>query len=329
MSRIETPQGLVTQTSLISRRRFIGSTLGVGTALAFSPGFLALAQNASIITRPIPKTGQMVPAIGLGSSATFAAVARSEDVSAIRSVLSRMYELGGRVFDTAPGYGASEEVAGRIAQDLGIHEQLFWATKLNVARSGPADPAAAREQVETSFHRIGKPVIDLIQVHNMGDPDVQLPILDEYKQEGRIRYTGITTTFPGQYEHLIEIMRTRELDFIGIDYAVDNRDVEDVILPLAQERGIAVLVYAPFGRTRLWARVGDRPVPDYAHEFDAHTWGQFFLKFVLSHPAVTAATPATSRPVNMEDNIGGMLGRLPDEAMRRRMIATVEALPSA
>jgi len=328
MSKTVTTQGPIDQQPLMTRRRFMGTTLGAA-ALTLSPAFLAFAQTANIIMRPIPKSGQMIPAIGLGSSATFAAVARSEDVTALSSVLSRMSELGGRIFDTAPSYGASEEVAGRIAQELGIHEQLFWATKLNVARDGPADPAAARAQLETSYQRIGKPVIDLIQVHNMGDPAVQLPILREYKEQGRMRYMGITTTFPAQYQSLIDVMRTEELDFIGIDYAVDNRTVEEVILPLAQERGIAVLVYAPFGRTRLWARVGDRPVPDYAHEFDAHTWGQFFLKFVLSHPAVTAATPATSRPANMEDNIGGMLGRLPDEAMRRRMIATVEALPSA
>ncbi len=314
----------------INRRSFMAASLGAGAALTLSPGFLAFAQNAELITKPIPSTGQMLPAIGLGSSATFAQVARSEDVSALRSVLGRMHELGGRIFDTAPGYGASEEVAGRIAQDLGIHESLFWATKLNVARDVPAaDPVRAREQVETSFQRIGKPVIDLINVHNMGDPDTQLGILREYKEEGRIKYLGITTTFPNQYDHLIEVMQTHELDFIGIDYAVDNLDVEEVILPLAQERGIAVLVYAPFGRTRLWARVGDRPVPEYAHEFDAHSWAQFFLKFVISHPAVTAATPATSRPVNMQDNIGGMMGRLPDEAMRQRMIETVNALPSA
>jgi aryl-alcohol dehydrogenase-like predicted oxidoreductase len=313
----------------LNRRQFLAASLGTGAALTFTPGFLALAQNSNLITRPVPSTGQMLPAIGLGSSATFAQVARSEDVSALRAVLSRMHELGGRIFDTAPSYGASEEVAGQIAQDLGINDSLFWATKLNVARGVPeADPIAAREQVETSFQRIGKPVIDLINVHNMGDPDTQLGILREYKEEGRIRYLGITTTFPNQYDHLIEVMQTHELDFIGIDYAVDNLDVEEVILPLAQDRGIGVLVYAPFGRTRLWARVGDRPVPDYAHEFDAHTWAQFFLKFVISHPAVTAATPATSRPVNMEDNIGGMLGRLPDQAMRQRMIETVNALPS-
>lgn len=312
-----------------SRRKFLGATLGAGAALTFTPSFLALAQNASLITRPIPSSGEQLPAIGLGSSATFAEVARSEDYSAIRDVFSTMHELGSRVFDTAPSYGASEEVSGRVAQELGIHESLFWATKLNVAPrgGGPADEAAARQQVETSFERIGRDVIDLIQVHNMGDPDVQLPILREYKEEGRIRYMGITTTFPDQYDHLVRVMNEWDLDFIGIDYAVDNRDVEEVILPLARDRGIGVLVYAPFGRTRLWNRVGDRPVPDYAHEFDAHTWGQFFLKFVLSHPAVTAATPATSRPANMEDNIGAMLGGLPDEAMRRRMIETVDGLP--
>ena len=314
---------------VLSRRKFLGTSLGAGAALTLSPSFLALAQNASPIMRPIPSSGQMLPAIGLGSSATFAQVARSEDISAVRDVLQRMHSLGGRVFDTAPSYGASEEVAGQIAQELGINDSLFWATKVNVAGrdGGSADPQAAREQIETSFERIAKPVIDLIQVHNMGDPDTQLGILREYKEAGRIRYMCITTTFPGQYDHLIEVMRSQPLDFIGIDYAVDNRDVEETILPLAQERGIGVLVYAPFGRTRLWSRVGDRPVPEYASEFDASTWGQFFLKFVLSHPVVTAATPSTSRPGNMEDNIGAMLGRLPDEAMRRRMIATVDELP--
>ncbi|MDO8910062.1 MAG: aldo/keto reductase [Pseudohongiella sp.] len=316
---------------VLSRRHFIGASLGAGAALAFNPGFLAFAQEAALITRAIPSTGELIPAVGLGSSATFAQVARSEDISALQSVFARMAELGGRVFDTAPSYGASEEVAGQIVQGLGLQETLFWATKLNVAGRGgsPADPAAARAQLETSFQRIGKPVIDLIQVHNMGDPAVQLPLLRELKEQGRIRYVGITTTFEEQYDSLIQVMRNEPLDFIGIDYAVDNRDVEEVILPLAMERGIAVLNYAPFGRTRLWARVGDRPVPDYAHEFDAHTWGQFFLKFVLGHPAITAVTPATSRPGNMEDNIGGMLGRLPDAAMRQRMIATVEALPAA
>jgi len=316
-----------------NRREWLGLTLGAGAALSLPLQRLEamLAQGArTMITRAIPSSGERIPAIGLGSSATFSQVARSEDVSALKGVLSKMVELGGRVFDTAPGYGASETVAGGIVKELGLADKIFWATKLNVARGGAtADPAAAKAQVEASFTRVGKPVIDLIQVHNMGDPPTQLGILREYKQAKRIRYLGITTTSEREYEHLLRVMNSEQLDFIGIDYAVDNREVEATILPTARDRGIAVLCYAPFGRTRLWARVGDRPVPDYAKEFGANTWAQFFLKFVIGHPVITAATPATSRPTNMEDNIGAMMGALPDEAMRRRMVATVEALPQA
>ncbi len=317
----------------LNRRKFLQNSLYSGAALSLNPALVNQLQAAQseLIMGTIPSTGEQIPAVGLGSSATFARVARSEDIEALRGVLSTLSDMGGRVFDTAPGYGASEEVSGQIAQELGIAENLFWATKLNVAGrgGGSADPARARQQVENSFRYIGKPVIDLIQVHNMGDPGVQLPILREYKEEGRIRYLGITTTFPDQYPSLIEVMQNEELDFIGVDYAVDNRRVEQDILPLAMDRGIAVLCYLPFGRSRLWSRVSGQDLPDYAQEFDATTWAQFFLKFIISHPAITAATPSTSRPRNMADNIGGMTGRLPDEAMRRRMIATVDALPSA
>jgi len=319
---------------MLTRRDWLRTTAGAGAALALDPGILrALATRLStqnIITRAIPSTGELLPIVGLGSSATFAQVARDEDFAAIRGVLQALVDGGGTVFDTAPGYGASEQVAGQVARDLGLHDRLFWATKLNVAgRGGSADPAAARAQLENSFTRIGKSPIDLIQVHNVGDPPTQLGLLREFKEEGRIRYMGITTTFENQYDDLISVMRNEPLDFIGTDYAVDNRFAEETILPLAADRGIAVLVYAPFGRTRLWARVGDRPVPEWATEFDAHSWAQFFLKFVASHPAVTAITPATSQPQNMADNIGGALGQLPDQAMRRRMIDLVESLPQA
>ncbi len=224
-----------------------------------------------------------------------------------------------------------EKVAGKIVNETGLAPKLFWATKLNVARrgGGPADPAAARAQLAESFARINKPVIDLIQVHNMGDPAVQLPILREAKAAGKLRYMGITTTFPEQYAHLIQVMRTEPLDFIGIDYAIDSREVEETILPLAQEKKIGVLAYAPFGRTRLFARVANRPLPDWAAEFDAQTWAQFFLKWILGHPAVTATTPATSRARNMLDNLGGGVGRVPDQAMRKRMADYIEALPQA
>ena len=313
---------------MTTRREWL-QMAGAAGLLAFNTrAVLAQAGKAGLITPAIPATGERLPIIGLGSSATFAQVARGEDVTALRAVLGRMVELGGTVFDTAPAYGASEEVAGRIAQELGIAKRLFWATKLNVARGADtADPAAARRQVETSFRRIGRPVIDLIQVHNMRDVRTQLPILREYKEKGRVRYIGVTTTFEGDYEALVQTMRKEPIDFIGTDYAIDERHAEKTILPLARDKGIAVLVYAPFGRTRLWARVKGRQVPDWAREFDAGSWAQFFLKYVASHPAVTAITPATSRPENMADNMGGAMGRLPDEAMRKRMIELVEALP--
>jgi aryl-alcohol dehydrogenase-like predicted oxidoreductase len=313
--------------STISRRDWLGLTFGTGAALAL--GGRDLFGQARMLTRAIPASGERLPVIGLGSSATFSQVARSEDVTALRDVLKTLLDNGGALFDTAPGYGASEEVAGRIVREQRWGDRVFWATKLNVARGGSADPAAARAQVEASFQRVGKAKIDLIQVHNLGDPKVQLPILREFKQQGRVKYVGITTTFDNQYDELVRIIQTEPLDFVGVDYAIDGREVEQRILPLARDRGMAVLAYAPFGRTRLFRRVGDRPLPDWAAEFDARTWAQFFLKWVIGHPAITATTPATSQPKNMLDNIGGGIGRVPDEAMRKRMVAFIDALPPA
>lgn len=318
---------------MMTRREYLKLSLAAGTALAFAPGLLLAnpVRRGEILTRAIPSSGQRIPVIGLGSSATFAEAARSEEVDALREVFSAMLEHGGTVFDTAPGYGVSESVAGRIATDLGLTERIFWASKLNVAQ-GPgasADPRAARAQLQTSLERIGKDPVDLIQVHSLGDIPTQLPILKEAKQAGKLRYIGATTTSEGQYDQLIELMRRERLDFIGIDYAVDNREVEQQILPLAQERGTAVMVYMPFGRTRLWNRVRGRELPGWAAEFGAQTWAQFFLKFALSHPAVTVVTPATSRAANMVDNMGAAYGELPDDAMRARMVAYVDALPAA
>jgi aryl-alcohol dehydrogenase-like predicted oxidoreductase len=318
---------------MVTRREWLGISLTAGAALALDPRRLAAFSNPQmqLLTRAIPSTGERLPLVGLGSSATFAQVARSEDVSALREVLGTMVQQGGRVFDTAPSYGASEQVAGDIAKELGITDRIFWATKVNVAQ-GPgatADPERARQQIEASLNRLGKRPLDLIQVHNMADLPTQLGILKEMKGAGRIRYIGVTTTNKAQYETLERVMRSEPLDFIGIDYAVDNRDVEETILPLAQERGIGVMVYMPFGRTRLWSRIGERPLPDWAQEFDAGSWAQFMIKYVASHPAVTVVTPATSQPRNMVDNLGAATGRLPDEAMRRRMAQYADALPAA
>jgi aryl-alcohol dehydrogenase-like predicted oxidoreductase len=312
----------------MKRREVLLGTAAAGGLLALDAR-LAVASESGLITRPIPGTGERLPIIGLGSSATFEQVADKADVAALRAVLKQMVDLGGTVFDTAPSYGAAEEVAGRIAQELGIAKRLFWATKLNVAGwgGGAADPAAARRQLETSFRLIGKTPIDLVQVHNLGDLRTQLPILRQYQEQGRIRYIGVTTTFASQYDALVQLMRREPLDFIGTDYAIDERHAENTILPTAAERGIAVLVYAPFGRTRLWQRVQGRQVPEWAREFDATSWAQFFIKYLAGHPAVTAITPATSRPANLADNMGAATGRLPDAAMRKRMVQLVEALP--
>jgi aryl-alcohol dehydrogenase-like predicted oxidoreductase len=258
-------------------------------------------------------------------------MARSDDASALREVLGTLMNNGGTVFDTAPSYGASEEVAGQFVRDLGMQDKIFWATKMNVAGrgGGAANPERARAQLADSFAYIGKDPIDLIQVHNLGDLATQLPILGELKEEGRVRYIGTTNTRPQRRGELADYMRNEELDFVGLDYAVDNRGAAENLLPLAQDRGIAVMVYAPFGRTRLWSRVSGVDLPEWAAEFGANSWGQFFLKYVLAHPAVTVVTPATSKPKNMLDNLGGAVGPLPDEAMRTRMAEFVDALPSA
>ncbi|MCA9737628.1 MAG: aldo/keto reductase [Gemmatimonadetes bacterium] len=316
---------------MVTRRDWLRITAAAGTALGLNPRWLDALQSQAPIRRRIPSTGEEIPVIGLGGANTFSQVAREQDFEAVRGVLAALIEGGGTLFDTAPSYGASEEVSGQVAAELGIADDIFWATKLNVVGrgGGSADPAEARAQVERSFERLRRPVIDLIQVHNMGDPPTQLGILKDLKAEGRIRYIGITTTSERQYDHLLEVMRSEPLDFIGIDYAVDNRVAEERILPLAQERNIGVLVYLPFGRSRMWARIGDRPLPDWAAEFDAHSWAQFMLKFVVAHPAVTVATPGTSDREHMLDNLGGGAGRLPTADHLRRMVQLVESLPSA
>jgi aryl-alcohol dehydrogenase-like predicted oxidoreductase len=317
---------------MLTRRKYLALTAQSCAALALVPSLLRAQEGGAPITKKIPKTGEAIPIVGLGSSATFSRAAGAggdAELEQLGSVLTTMVEHGGTVFDTAPGYGASEEVTGRLLTQLGLRDKVFWATKLNVAgRGASADPAAARAQVEASFDRLGREKIDLIQVHNVADMATQFPILEEIKGHGRVRYIGTTTTFKPQYEALEQLMRDEPFDFIGIDYAVDNVGAEERIFPLAQEKGIAVMVYMPFGRNRLWQRVEGHAVPDWAKEFGATTWAQFFLKFAASHPAVTVVTPATSKPHHMVDNLTAARGRLPDEAERRRMIDFIAALPS-
>lgn len=316
---------------MLTRRDYLKYSALAGAACTLPAGLLQALEAGDIIKRAIPKTGEELPIVGLGSSATFRTVAQSDDVSALQAVFETMLENGGTVFDTAPGYGGSEEVAGKIVQEMGAQGDCFWATKVNVAGrgGGSADSAAARAQIERSFSYVGKDPIDLIQVHNLGDVPTQMGILKEYKEEGRVRYIGITSTTGRRYPELAKVMRDEPVDFIGVDYAVDNRASAELILPLAQELGIAVLSYIPFGRTRLWSRVSGVDVPEWAQEFGADSWGKFFIKYAAANPAITCVTPATSKAHHMLDNIGAAFGDMPDAATRKRMENFVDALPSA
>ena len=317
---------------MLTRRDYLKNSALIAAASTLPAGLLRAFESGDLITRAIPKTGEKLPIVGLGSSATFRSVAQSDDVSALAAVIKTLLENGGTVFDTAPSYGASEEVSGQIAQDGGMTDDIFWATKVNVVSrgsSGGADAAAARAQVERSFDRIGKDPIDLIQVHNLADLPTQMGVIKELKEDGRIRYIGTTSTRASRYPDLEKAMHDYPIDFIGVDYAIDNRVSADRILPLAQELGIAVLIYVPFGRSRLFGRVSGMDVPDWAREFGADSWGRFFIKYIAAHPATTCVTPATSKAKHMLDNMGAAYGELPDKAALRKMEELVDALPSA
>lgn len=315
---------------MLTRREILKNTALLGAASALPAGLLQAFEAGELITRPVPKTGEELPIVGLGSSATFRSTAQTGNSTALQAVIEALVDNGGTVLDTAPSYGASEEMCGQIARDTGLTEKIFWATKVNVARrGGSADTEAARAQVQRSFDRLGKTPLDLIQVHNLADLPTQMPVIQELKEDGKIRYIGTTSTRASRYGDLEQAMRDFPLDFIGVDYAVDNRESAERILPLAQELGIAVLIYVPFGRTRLWSRVRGREVPEWAQEFGADSWGKFFIKFAAAHPASTCVTPATSKAKHMLDNIGAAYGELPDEAMQKRMIEFVAALPAA
>ena len=308
-------------------RRDLLSLGATSATLALAPGWLKADSVEPIIRRPVPSSGERLPVIGLGSSASFEQSANRGDLQTITAVFKAMLGHGATVFDTAPSYGSSEAAAGRVAKELEVTDKVFWATKTE-ALYGGENTASARAQVQESINKLGAKKLDLVQVHNLGSLATKLAMLKELKQQGQIRYLGVTTTFANQYSDLVACMRNERLDFIGIDYAIDDREVEKRVLPMAMERGTAVLGYEPFGRTSLFRRVAGSAVPDWAQEAGMRTWPQFFLKFVIGHPAMTVATPATSQPAHMLENLSAGIGALPDEAMRKRMIAWIDKLPN-
>ena len=293
-----------------------------GAAGLLLPHVPAAAQPARLLRKKIPSSGEEVPVIGLGTARRYEDAGSAEDAARRRETLARFAALGASVIDTAPVYGDAERVVGALLGELKLRDRLFLATK--VSTSGGRE--AGVQQIEGSFKRLGTPRIDLIAVHNLRGTEIHLATLRELKQAGRIRYVGITTSFDRQYADFEAVMRREKLDWIQVDYALDNREAGDRILPLAAARGMAVMVNLPFGRGRLFRAVQGKTLPLWAAEFDARTWPQFFLKYIVSHPAVTCAVPGMARPEYVEDNLGAARGMLPDAAQRRRMENLIDSI---
>jgi aryl-alcohol dehydrogenase-like predicted oxidoreductase len=300
----------------VGRRSFVAGavTAGLGALLGRR---LAAAEPSSttalpLITKAIPSSGERLPAIGIGTD-SFSESARE----AIRAELARMRELGGTVIDTAAAYGDSEALIGDALAHLGTRDRMFIATKL----VGGGFGVTGAESLARSLERLKTTHVDLLQVHNLNGVATLLPAMQQWKTEKKIRYIGVTTSRGSQHADLVATMRADPLDFIQVDYSIANREAAQTILPLALERKIAVLANLPFGRSSLFREAAGRPLPPWAADIDVASWAQFFLKYVISHPAVTCAIPGSTQLSHLIDNQAAGRGRLPDESMRRRMEA--------
>ena len=279
------------------------------------------AESSAMLTRAIPSSGEKLPVVGLGTWQAFDVDLTSDNRRQLGDVLSIFVKLGGRVIDTSPMYGRAEDVIGELTTALGIQDKIFLATK--VWTRGKENGI---KSMERSMALLRAKRIDLMQVHNLVDVQTQLATLREWKAQGRFRYLGVTHYEAGAFADVERIMRSEKLDFVQINYSLMEREAEERVLPLAQERGIAVIVNRPFGGGDLFYRTRLKPLPDWAVEFDCHSWAQFFLKWIVTNPAVTCAIPATNKPRHLEDNMQGGIGRLPDAKMRQRMVELASSL---
>lgn len=297
---------------MTQRRSFLQGLAGLGIALALGPGRADAARAP--LTRPIPSTGERIPLIGVGSWLTFDTGAGRGALERLQPVLQTFFDHGGRLIDSSPMYGTAERVIGELLARVNGRENLFSATKVWIYGQ-----ALGRRQMEASRSLWGVPRFDLMQIHNMLDWEGHLEVLREMKREGRIRYIGITTSHGRRHDELLQAMQKTDFDFVQFTYGLHDRDAESRLLPLAAERRMAVIANRPFDGGALFGRVQGKPLPDWAAGIDCANWAQLFLKFVVSHPAVTCAIPATSNPAHMLENMGANFGRLPDAALRRRM----------
>lgn len=318
----------------ISRRHAIRVGLAAGAGILTTSRLPLHAAHPAwsqqpLVTRAIPSTGEELPVVGLGTNRF--STEDPERIAVLREVLRTLSDQGAKVVDTARGYGRAEEVIGGAVKEIGNRDRLFIATKYSVrgGRGGEAVEAPdPRAGLDEAFTRLQMKTIDLMMVHNLGGTDTLMPVMMEMKQEGLFRYVGASTSSDRQYEDMIAAMKAQPFDFIQVDYSVGNRNAAEQILPLAADRGIAVLVNVPFGGRRgsVFNAVGDRPLPEWAAEIDCNSWAQVFLKYVVSHPAVTVAIPGTTNPEHLIDNVGASRGVLPNAAMRKRIEEFFEAL---
>ena len=314
---------------LFTRREALAMTAGLGAAaLGLAPAGAAAATAKPLLTRPIPRTGEQLAVVGLGTAIIFDIAGDAPRIAERRAVIETLLAGGARLIDTAPSYGAAEPVVGDLLSEMTARDRVFLATKVRVAGR---DRAAA--EMEQSLKRLRTGRIDLMQIHNVGfvgreETAAQLALLREWKERGVFRYIGVThsQSQPRANDRLIEILRAEKLDFIQVNYSMAERSVEERLLAAAADTGTAVLANLPFARARLFRAVRGRPVPSWAAEFDASTWGQFFLKYVLASEAVNAVIPCMDKPEYVVDNLNAGRGRLPDAAMRRRMVGYINSL---
>jgi diketogulonate reductase-like aldo/keto reductase len=327
---------------MVSRRSALG-LLGFGAAAAaLMPTLSKTAQAQSqtqtqsspparnqpsqIITKEIPRTKEKLPAIGLGTFMTFDVLA-NQPRDRLQQVMRRFWDAGGRLVDTSLLYGMSEVNVGEFASTLGLTNDLFITNKAWATGEYLGDPSQAQRQFEQSLKRLSRDRIDVMQVHSLVNVDAILPLLKAWKKEGKIRYVGVTHHDPLYFAALEKWIENGDLDFVQLRYSIRQRGVEDRILPAAAARGTAVLANMPFEKARLFALVKGQPLPDFASEIGCENWAQFFLKYVISHSAVTCAIPATTNPDHVAENMGALRGSLPDSTMRTRMVRQMESLP--
>lgn len=275
--------------------------------------------SMEIIKNTIPGTSEALPAIGMGTWQTFDINSQSSDRDNLKQVLKTFVDKGGTVIDSSPMYGRSEEVVGELAAELKVHPKLFMATKV-----WTRGKQAGIRQMEQSMQEMRAHPMDLMQVHNLVDFHTHIDTLRKWKSEGKIRYIGITHYTDSAHDDLADLIRTQALDFIQVNYSINDRNADRQLLPLARDKGVAVLINRPYSGGNLFGRVKGRNLPEWAADYDIQSWGQFFLKFIISHPAVTCAIPATSKVHHMEDNMGAAYGKLPDEKTRQEMIRYFE-----